>query len=118
MPRAHLACLFPQAGPGKKHEREAAPQQRLGLLDEPRIACVHRNPQLLRAVESRDVTVAQVQPQQLGVVRVREPHAWHRPPAARTRDAPVGTCGPPADVADGGAREAEAAGDLAVIHAG
>jgi hypothetical protein len=81
---------------------------------------VEEDPEALRSCHLRDVPVAEVKPEQLGV-RLGVEDDQTRPPAAprasRANSGPRHVAGL-APVADGGAGHAEAPGDLAVVDAG
>ena len=96
--------------------REASAEQGIGLTHDRRILRVEGDPQPLRPSRGADVSVSQVEPEQLGVVSVGQlepPYATPAPRAAtEATDVPR-----PAPVADCRARDTKAPGDLAVVDA-
>jgi hypothetical protein len=97
---------------------EAAAQKRLGLVDDRDMPSVEEDAQTLCARESCDMAVAEVEPEQLGVVGRREADRASWAPAARAGLAEVGRrrdVPRASPVADRRAGDAEAAGDLAIV---
>src|SRR4051812_23089133 len=95
-------------------------ERRHGFLDDVRILDVEVYPQSIRPAHPRDASVTQEHPEQIRIVLVAEHHRLGRAPAPRTglskrlgpRHVPR-----PAPVADGRARDADPARDLAVVEA-
>ena len=97
--------------------REDASQQRLALADDARVARVERQSQALGAGERRDVTVAEVEAEQLGVVRGGEGDPRAAAPAARAGAARRVGRRPASPVAHRRARDPEPARHLAIVLA-
>jgi hypothetical protein len=98
--------------------REASPEQCDRLVDDSGVCRIEKNPKAVRAFQWRDVPVAEVETEQLGIVAGRDQDRPGGTPASRTDRAGLDSHIPRLPpIADRRSRDAEEPADLAVVGA-